>query len=176
MLNFVQAKKLFQCQNTIFYSFHSFGQMTQFASGKWHSLLRANETIPSGKEQNFLMASGTNRFGQTRDHQCLYLIRNYICPGGEESTGPCPVAPSDRNILYENRVLGLARYTWFFLEHDSFSIIHFLLTLVWIQVNCSIISRTSYWLLTYRPFRSEYTLWEQSPRTCQVWMMRFWAW
>ena len=31
------------------------------------------------------------------------IIRSYICPGGEESTGPCPVAPSDRNILYENR-------------------------------------------------------------------------
>ena len=33
--------------------------------------------------------------------------RNYICPGGEESTGPCPVAPSDRNILYENRCAGV---------------------------------------------------------------------
>jgi len=35
--------------------------------------------------------------------------KSYICPGGEESTGPCPVAPSDRNILYENRMLGLPR-------------------------------------------------------------------
>ena len=35
--------------------------------------------------------------------------RNYVCPGGEESTGPCPVAHSDRNILYENRMLGLPR-------------------------------------------------------------------
>jgi len=35
--------------------------------------------------------------------------KKYVCPGGEESTGPCPVAPSDRNILYENRMLGLPR-------------------------------------------------------------------
>ena len=35
-----------------------------------------------------------------------------ICPGGEEARalGPCPLAPSDRNILYENRLLGLPRY------------------------------------------------------------------
>ncbi len=35
--------------------------------------------------------------------------KNFICPGGEETVGPCPVAPSDRNILYENRLLGLPR-------------------------------------------------------------------
>ena len=35
--------------------------------------------------------------------------KSYICPGGEERTGPCPIAPSDRNILYENRMLGLPR-------------------------------------------------------------------
>jgi hypothetical protein len=35
--------------------------------------------------------------------------KNFICPGGEEHVGPCPVAPSDRNILYENRLLGLPR-------------------------------------------------------------------
>ena len=36
-----------------------------------------------------------------------------ICPGGEEARalGPCPLAPSDRNILYENRLLGLPRYS-----------------------------------------------------------------
>jgi len=45
--------------------------------------------------------------------------RNYICPGGEESTGPCPVAPSDRNILYENRVLGLARMRQLRVKNDS---------------------------------------------------------
>ena len=33
---------------------------------------------------------------------------NFVCPGGT-STGPCPVAPSDRNILYENRLLGVPR-------------------------------------------------------------------
>ena len=36
--------------------------------------------------------------------------KNFICPGGEEAVGPCPVAPADRNILYENRLLGLPRY------------------------------------------------------------------
>ena len=33
----------------------------------------------------------------------------YICPGGEDRIGPCPLDPSDRNILYENRLLGLPR-------------------------------------------------------------------
>ena len=28
--------------------------------------------------------------------------------------GPCPVAPMDRNILYENRLLGVPRYAWHF--------------------------------------------------------------
>ena len=32
--------------------------------------------------------------------------KRFICPGGEEAVGPCPVAPADRNILYENRLLG----------------------------------------------------------------------
>ncbi len=36
--------------------------------------------------------------------------RKYICPGGEETVGPCPLAPEERNILYENRILGLPRY------------------------------------------------------------------
>ena len=38
--------------------------------------------------------------------------KNTVCPGGEEARalGPCPLAPSDRNILYENRLLGLPRY------------------------------------------------------------------
>ena len=39
----------------------------------------------------------------------IKILRNYICPGGDESTGPCPIAPADRNILYENRLLGLPR-------------------------------------------------------------------
>jgi hypothetical protein len=32
-----------------------------------------------------------------------------LCPDGSRATGPCPVPPADRNIMYENRVLGLAR-------------------------------------------------------------------
>ena len=35
--------------------------------------------------------------------------KKFICPGGEEATGPCPLEPSDRNILYENRLIGLPR-------------------------------------------------------------------
>ena len=35
--------------------------------------------------------------------------RTYVCPGGEERTGPCPITASDRNVLYENRMLGLPR-------------------------------------------------------------------
>lgn len=38
--------------------------------------------------------------------------KRFICPGGEEAVGPCPVAPADRNILYENRLLGLPRLVY----------------------------------------------------------------
>ena len=37
------------------------------------------------------------------------MPRTYVCPGGEERTGPCPITASDRNVLYENRMLGLPR-------------------------------------------------------------------
>ena len=39
----------------------------------------------------------------------ISIIRTYVCPGGEERTGPCPVTASERNVLYENRMLGLPR-------------------------------------------------------------------
>ena len=39
----------------------------------------------------------------------MHFLKRFICPGGEEAVGPCPVAPADRNILYENRLLGLPR-------------------------------------------------------------------
>ena len=68
------------------------------------------------------MTDFTGSTGTTREMTSIYLIhfeafpcikiltgRAYICPGGEERTGPCPIAPSDRNILYENRMLGLPR-------------------------------------------------------------------
>merc|ERR1711936_293815 len=45
--------------------------------------------------------------------------KSYICPGGEERTGPCPIAPSDRNILYENRMLGLPRIRQLRVHNDS---------------------------------------------------------
>ena len=50
---------------------------------------------------------------KNKDSKTYLSIRNYICPGGDESTGPCPIAPADRNILYENRLLGLPRYSPF---------------------------------------------------------------
>ncbi|XP_040564688.1 polycystin-2-like [Lepeophtheirus salmonis] len=48
--------------------------------------------------------------------------RNFICPGGDESVGPCPVSPADRNILYENRLLGLPRIRQIRVKNDSCSI------------------------------------------------------
>ena len=46
--------------------------------------------------------------------------KNTVCPGGEEARalGPCPLAPSDRNILYENRLLGLPRYYIIMLDSN----------------------------------------------------------
>ena len=35
--------------------------------------------------------------------------RNFHCPGGNDVVGPCPVANDDRNVLYENRLLGVPR-------------------------------------------------------------------
>ena len=31
------------------------------------------------------------------------------CPDGEIATKPCKVPPADRNVMYENRILGLPR-------------------------------------------------------------------
>ena len=53
------------------------------------------------------------------DCSIVLLGRAYICPGGEERTGPCPIAPSDRNILYENRMLGLPRIRQLRVHNDS---------------------------------------------------------
>lgn len=33
----------------------------------------------------------------------------FTCPDGENSVGPCLVTPQDRNILFENKLLGLPR-------------------------------------------------------------------
>eukprot|EP00095_Tigriopus_kingsejongensis_P002369 maker-scaffold579_size130606-snap-gene-0.31 protein:Tk02369 transcript:maker-scaffold579_size130606-snap-gene-0.31-mRNA-1 annotation:"pkd2 " len=45
--------------------------------------------------------------------------KNFVCPGGEEAVGPCPVNPADRNILYENRLLGLPRLRQIRVTNDS---------------------------------------------------------
>ena len=34
-------------------------------------------------------------------------------------TGPCPISPSDRNVLYENRMLGLPRIRQLRVKNDS---------------------------------------------------------
>jgi hypothetical protein len=34
----------------------------------------------------------------------------YNCPDGTISVGPCSTSVTDRNILYENKLLGLPRY------------------------------------------------------------------
>ena len=35
--------------------------------------------------------------------------KQYICPDSENAVGPCLLTPTDRNILYENKLLGLPR-------------------------------------------------------------------
>ena len=45
--------------------------------------------------------------------------KNFICPGEEDNVGPCPVDPKDRNILYENRLLGLPRLRQLRVKNDS---------------------------------------------------------
>lgn len=58
---------------------------------------------------NFTIYSLINQFTFNTTCWLNWFCRQYICPGGEESAGPCPVAPADRNVLFENRLLGLAR-------------------------------------------------------------------
>ena len=48
--------------------------------------------------------------------------KRFSCPGGEDRIGPCPVVPADRNILYENRLLGLPRIRQLRVRNDSCSI------------------------------------------------------
>jgi len=48
-----------------------------------------------------------------RAHLCLepphiHSIFSF-CAGGEVMNGPCPLSSEDRNILYENKVIGLPR-------------------------------------------------------------------
>ena len=47
------------------------------------------------------------------------MFRPYTCPGGEERTGPCPITDSDRNVLFENRMLGLPRIRQLRVMNDS---------------------------------------------------------
>ena len=35
--------------------------------------------------------------------------KSYNCPDGDNSIGPCSLTPEDRNVLYENKLLGLPR-------------------------------------------------------------------
>ena len=45
--------------------------------------------------------------------------KSYICPDSENSVGPCLVSPVDRNILYENKLLGLPRIRMLKVQNDS---------------------------------------------------------
>ena len=36
-------------------------------------------------------------------------VPDFDCPDGSPATGPCVVPPADRNVMYENRMLGQAR-------------------------------------------------------------------
>ena len=56
-------------------------------------------------------------------------IQPLNCPFSENmaATKPCPVEPADRNVMYENRILGLPRLrmVWALLDilHESIAII-----------------------------------------------------
>ena len=45
--------------------------------------------------------------------------RNFHCPGGDDVVGPCPVANEDRNVLYENRLLGVPRLRQIRVRNDT---------------------------------------------------------
>eukprot|EP00094_Tigriopus_californicus_P009732 TCALIF_09381-PA protein Name:"Similar to PKD2 Polycystin-2 (Bos taurus)" AED:0.09 eAED:0.09 QI:23/1/1/1/0.9/0.90/11/108/699 len=76
----------------------SVSQVDQF----WKFL---EDDLPNGLYWEYLYNDGSNK--------------NFVCPGGEEAIGPCPVAPADRNILYENRLLGLPRMRQIRVRNDS---------------------------------------------------------
>ena len=38
-----------------------------------------------------------------------YRRATVLCPDGEVAKKPCKVPPADRNVMYENRILGLPR-------------------------------------------------------------------
>jgi hypothetical protein len=68
----------------------------------------------SGKHFFEALARSSKNFGKEEKTSTIFLIicRRQICPGGEETAGPCPLAPEERNVLYENRILGLPRYAY----------------------------------------------------------------
>jgi hypothetical protein len=64
----------------------------------------ARSVLPTGRNGGSLTLKGPGK--KLKNY---IFSRKYICPGGEETVGPCPLAPEERNILYENRILGLPR-------------------------------------------------------------------
>ena len=46
-------------------------------------------------------------------------LKSYNCPDGDNSIGPCSLTPEDRNILYENKLLGLPRLRQLRVRNDS---------------------------------------------------------
>lgn len=47
--------------------------------------------------------------------------KSFACPEEDDHQGPCPVAKYERNILYENRMLGLPRYVRMLIEAPQLS-------------------------------------------------------
>ena len=43
--------------------------------------------------------------------------KSYNCPDGDNSIGPCALTPEDRNVLYENKLLGLPRSQCLKINH-----------------------------------------------------------
>ena len=53
-----------------------------------------------------------------------YKKADVLCPDGVRATHPCKVPPSDRNVMYENRMLGLPRIRMLKVTNDSCMPIH----------------------------------------------------
>lgn len=53
-----------------------------------------------------------------------YKKADVLCPDGVRATHPCRVPPSDRNVMYENRMLGLPRIRQLKVTNSSCYPIH----------------------------------------------------
>ena len=75
------------------------------------SLFEGHKSVNSIKTfWNFTQGEMLNHMYWEFDYGDLDQGNKYVCPLGGKSIGPCPVSKVDRNILYENKLLGLPRY------------------------------------------------------------------